>query len=78
MESIHVHHTLCVKKIYLIAKVCEDGKVKTKLRKLVGEGFPLVGRDTGPGKGQGFIKFLVFPLLYKLVYDLLLILTLTF
>ena len=33
-----------------LVKVCTDGKVKTKLRKSVGEGFALVGRDTGPGK----------------------------
>ena len=28
-----------------------DGKIKTRTRKSVGEGFPLVGRDTGEGKG---------------------------
>ena len=33
-----------------LVKVCTDGEVKTKLRKKVGEGFALVGRDTGPGK----------------------------
>merc|ERR1719430_2549690 len=30
--------------------VCTDGKLKLKKRESVGEGFPLVGRDTGPGK----------------------------
>ena len=35
-----------------LVKVCTDGKVKLKPRKQVGEGFPLVGRDTGPGKGE--------------------------
>merc|ERR1712098_824609 len=33
-----------------LVKVCSDGRIKTKLRKTVGEGFPLYGRDTGPGK----------------------------
>lgn len=33
-------------------KVCSDGKLRTKKRVDVGEGFPLVGRDTGPGKGM--------------------------
>ena len=35
-----------------LVKVCSDGKIKTKSRKIVGEGFPLVGRDTGAGKGD--------------------------
>ena len=34
-----------------LLKVCSDGKIKTKTRKSVGEGYPLVGRDTGEGKG---------------------------
>ena len=34
-------------------QLCVDGKVKLKKRAEVGEGFPLVGRDTGPGKGEG-------------------------
>ena len=34
-----------------LLKVCSDGKIKTKTRKSVGEGYPLVGRDTGDGKG---------------------------
>ena len=34
-----------------LVKVCTDGKLKVKSRRIVGEGFPLVGRDTGPGKG---------------------------
>merc|ERR1712110_1019220 len=33
-----------------LLKVCSDGKIKTKTRKSVGEGYPLVGRDTGDGK----------------------------
>merc|ERR1711981_881156 len=33
-----------------LVKICSDGKIKTKTRKSVGEGYPLVGRDTGPGK----------------------------
>ena len=33
-----------------LVKVCTDGVVKIKTRKSVGEGFPLVGRDTGAGK----------------------------
>ena len=32
--------------------MCVDGKIKTRTRKSVGEGFPLVGRDTGVGKGK--------------------------
>ena len=32
--------------------MCVDGKIKTRTRKSVGEGFPLVGRDTGAGKGK--------------------------
>ena len=35
-----------------LVKVCIDGKIKTRTRKSVGEGFPLVGRDTGVGKGK--------------------------
>ena len=35
-----------------LVKVCTDGKIKTKTRKSVGDGFPLVGRDTGEGKGK--------------------------
>ena len=37
-------------------KVCTNGKLRTKLRKEVGEGFPLVGRDTGAGKGKAEMK----------------------
>merc|ERR1712079_68312 len=33
-----------------LVKICSDGKIKTKTRKSVGEGYPLVGRDTGAGK----------------------------
>ena len=32
-----------------LVKICTDGKIKTKTRKIVGEGYPLVDRDTGPG-----------------------------
>ena len=35
-----------------LVKICSEGKIKTKTRKSVGEGYPLVGRDTGPGKGE--------------------------
>ena len=35
-----------------LVKICSDGKIKTKTRKSVGEGYPLVGRDTGAGKGE--------------------------
>ena len=35
-----------------LVKICSDGKVKVKTRKSVGEGFPVVGRDTGEGKGE--------------------------
>ena len=34
-----------------MVKICEDGVLKYKARYLVGEDFPLVGRDTGKGKG---------------------------
>ena len=34
-----------------LVKVCQDGKIKVSTRKKVGEGYPLVGRDTGEGKG---------------------------
>ena len=40
-----------------LVKICDDGRIKTKTRKSVGEGFPLVGRDTGEGKGLDVIKF---------------------
>ena len=33
-----------------LVKVCTDGKIKVKTRKSVGEGFALVGRDTGEGR----------------------------
>merc|ERR1711997_88440 len=33
-----------------LVKVGSDGKIKTKTRRSVGEGYPLVGRDTGAGK----------------------------
>ena len=32
-------------------EICFNGKLKNKLVKKVKKGFPLVGRDTGPGKG---------------------------
>ena len=32
-------------------KVCDDGMLKYKSRDLVGDNYPLVGRDTGKGKG---------------------------
>ena len=34
-----------------LVKICTDGKIKTKTRKSVGDNYPLVDRDTGPGKG---------------------------
>jgi hypothetical protein len=33
-------------------KICTEGKIMTKTRKTVGAGYPLVGRDTGAGKGE--------------------------
>lgn len=33
-------------------KICDDGVIKYKARELVGDDFPLVGRDTGTGKGR--------------------------
>jgi hypothetical protein len=33
-------------------EICFNGKLKNKLVKKVKKGFPLVGRDTGPGKGS--------------------------
>merc|ERR1712083_215321 len=33
-----------------LVKVCTDGKIKVKTRKSIGEGFALVGRDTGEGR----------------------------
>ena len=33
-------------------KVCDDGMLKYKSRDLVGDNYPLVGRDTGKGKGN--------------------------
>ena len=35
-----------------MVKICEDGVLKYKARDLVGDDFPLVGRDTGKGKGM--------------------------
>ena len=35
-------------------KICLNGKLKNKLVKKVPAGYPLVGRDTGPGKGEQF------------------------
>ena len=32
--------------------ICFNGKLKNKLVKKVKKGFPIVGRDTGPGKGS--------------------------
>ena len=42
-----------------LLKVCSDGKIKVKTRKSVGEGFPLVGRDTGEGKGELIDQYLI-------------------
>ena len=33
-------------------KVCDDGMLKYKSRDLVGDNYPLAGRDTGKGKGN--------------------------
>merc|ERR1712083_951002 len=41
---------VCNGAVTKVVKICSDGKIKTKTRKSVGEGYPLVGRDTGPGK----------------------------
>ena len=35
-----------------MVKICDDGVLKYKARYLVGDDFPLVGRDTGKGKGM--------------------------
>ena len=34
-----------------VLKICDDGILKYKPRNLVGDDFPLFGRDTGEGKG---------------------------
>ena len=49
-------------------EICFNGKLKNKLVKKVNKGFPLVGRDTGPGKGtkillqDNYYYFIVFRL----------------
>ena len=47
-----------------LVKVCQDGKIKVSTRKKVGEGYPLVGRDTGEGKGIIIIKLVIKKCLY--------------
>ena len=39
-----------------LVKICDDGVIKYKARELVGEDYPLVGRDTGAGKGKVVVK----------------------
>ena len=39
-----------------LVKICDDGVIKYKTRELVGEDYPLVGRDTGAGKGKAVFK----------------------
>ena len=38
------------KEVGSLVKVCKDGKVKWSKKAAVGAGYPVVGRDTGPGK----------------------------
>ena len=39
-------------------KICSKGRVKSKLARKVPSPYPLVGRDTGPGKGMRMIALL--------------------
>ena len=39
-------------------KICSKGRVKSKLARKVPTPYPLVGRDTGPGKGKIMIALL--------------------
>ena len=58
-----------------LVKICREGKIKTKTRKSVGEGYPLVGRDTGAGKGERDImleQIIIFNFRLYLVWDSLL------
>ena len=34
-------------------QICTEGKLKLKKTEVVAKGYPLVGTDTGPGKGKG-------------------------
>ena len=34
-------------------QICTEGKLKLKKKEVVAKGYPLVGRDTGKGKGKG-------------------------
>ena len=45
-------------------EICLKGKLKNKLVTKVKKGFPLVGRDTGPGKGRK----LIFGRFFKNIY----------
>ena len=38
-------------------QICAEGKLKLKKKEVVGAGYPLVGRDTGTGKGKGDVMF---------------------
>ena len=58
-----------------LVKICTEGKIKTKTKKSVGAGYPLVGRDTGAGKGEGDImleQIINFNFRLYLVWDSLL------
>ena len=39
-------------------KICSRGRVKTNFASKVPQPYPLVGRDTGPGKGMMMIDFI--------------------
>jgi hypothetical protein len=38
-------------------QICTEGKLKLKKTEVVAKGYPLVGRDTGTGKGKGDMMF---------------------
>ena len=38
-------------------KICTEGKLKLKKTEVVAKGYPLVGRDTGTGRGKGDVMF---------------------
>ena len=56
-------------------QICTEGKLKLKKKEVVGAGYPLVGRDTGAGKGDGGImldQIINFNFRLYLVWDSLL------
>ena len=38
-----------------LVRVCEDGVIQYRDKKLIGDDYPVVGRDTGRGKGRFII-----------------------